>query len=138
MRAMRKKLNIFTLQLPIYTLFFIRNAFFNSASVLLNFPWIDLQMLLRCCLIHLSIIILWQFLYLLYLYISLDLRLFMSYLCALFFIFIFIFIMINRMNTDALVLLFIFENVFYFNWMITWIKNANNFEITKVQPQSGA
>ena len=46
--------------------------------------------------------------------------------------------MINRMNTDALVLLFIFENVFYFNWMITWIKNANNFEITKVQPQSGA
>ena len=62
----------------------------------------------------------------------------MSYLCALFFIFIFIFIMINRMNTDALVLLFIFENVFYFIRMITWIKNANNFEITKVQPQSGA
>ena len=49
----------------IYT-FFISNAFFNSASVLLNFSWIDLQMLLRCCLIHISMIMLRQFLRLLY------------------------------------------------------------------------
>ena len=48
-------------------------------------------MLLRCCLIHISIIILRHFLYLLYL----GLGLFMSYLCDLLFIFIFIFIMIN-------------------------------------------
>ena len=49
----------------IYT-FFISNAFFKSASVLLNFSWIDLQMLLRCCLIHISMIMLRQFLRLLY------------------------------------------------------------------------
>ena len=30
--------------------------FFNSASVLLNFFWIELQMLLRCWLIHITII----------------------------------------------------------------------------------
>ena len=38
----------------------------------------------------------------------------MSYLCDLFFIFNFIFIMINRMNTDALVLLRIFQCVVLF------------------------
>ena len=54
--------------------------------------------------------------------------LFMSYLYDLFFIFIFIFIMINRTNTDTLV---------HF-WMITWMKNVNNFQIGKVQPQSVA
>ena len=60
-------------------------------------------MLLRCCLIHRSIITLRRILYLLYLYPCLDLSLFMLYLCDLLFIFIFIFIMINPislMNTD--------------------------------------
>ena len=66
-------------------------------------------MLLRCYLIHIIIIILRHVLYLLYLCPCLDLGLFMSYLCDLFFIFIFILIMINRMNTDALVLLLIFS-----------------------------
>ena len=33
--------------------------------------------------------------------------------------FIFIFIMINRMNTDVLVLLLIFQNTTYYFWMIT-------------------
>ena len=46
----------------------------------LIFAWIELQMLLRCCLIHISFIILRHFLYLLYLYPCLDLGLFMSYL----------------------------------------------------------
>ena len=41
------------------TLFFISNAFFfNSASLLINFSWIELQMLLRCCLVRVSIILL--------------------------------------------------------------------------------
>ena len=95
-------------------------------------------MLLRCCLIHISIIILRHFLYLLYLCPCLDLGLFMSYLCDLFFIFIFIFIMINRMNTDTLVLLLIFQNMSYYFWMITWMKNLNNFQVAKVQPQVAA
>ena len=44
-------------------------------------------MLLRCCLIHISIIILKHFLYLLYLCPCLDVGLFMSYLCNFFFSF---------------------------------------------------
>ena len=58
----------------------------------------------------------------------------MSYLCDLFFIFNFIFIMINRMNTDALVLLRIFQSVSYYFWMITWMEIVNNLQMEKVQP----
>ena len=42
------------------------------------------------------------------------------------------------MNTDILVLLRIFQNMSYYFWMITWMKNANNFQIPKVQPQGVA
>ena len=38
------------------------------------------------------------------------------------------------MNTDTIVLLVIFQNVFYYFWMKTWMKNENNFQIAKVQP----
>ena len=78
--------------------FFISNTFFfNSASWLLKtFSWIELQMLLRCCLIHKNVI-LREFLYLLYLSPCIFLGLFLSYLCDLFFIFILIFMMITRL-----------------------------------------
>ena len=56
----------------------------------------------------------------------------MSYLCDLYLIFIFIFIMINRMSTDTFVLLLIFQNMQYYFWMITRVKNMNNFHIAKV------
>ena len=49
-------------------------------------------MLVACCLIHLSIIILWHILHLAYLVLCLGLGLFMSYFCDLFSIFIVIFI----------------------------------------------
>ena len=65
-----------------------------SPQCCLIFSWIELEMLLRCCIIHISII-LRRFLYLLYLRKCQDLGLFVSYLFS-FFIFIFIFIMINR------------------------------------------
>ena len=82
-------------------------------------------MLLRCCLTHISIIILRHFLYLLYL-------LLISYLCDLFFIFMFTF-------TDILLLLLIFQNMYYYFWIITGMKkNVNNFQTTKVQPQGVA
>ena len=42
------------------------------------------------------------------------------------------------MNTDTLVLLLIFQNMPYYIWMITYMKNVNNFQIAKVQPQSVA
>ena len=91
-------------------------------------------LLLRCCLILLSITILKRFLYLLYLHSCLDVG-----LCDLFFIFIFIFIMINRINTDALVLLLIFQNMpYYYFWITTWLKKVNNFQMANVQPQGVA
>ena len=61
----------------------------------------------------------------------------MSHLCDQFFIFIFIFIMING-NTGALVLLLIFQNMSYYFLMITLMKNVNNFQIAKDQPQGVA
>ena len=73
MRAKRKKLNIFTLQLPTFSL-------------------IELQMLLRCCFIHISIITVRHFLYLLYLCSWLDLGIYIISMWCIFFIFIFIFI----------------------------------------------
>ena len=66
-------------------------VYFNSAAVLLNFSWIELQMFLRCCWLRISITML---LHLLYLCPFLDLGLFMPYLYDLFFIFTFI--MINH------------------------------------------
>ena len=42
------------------------------------------------------------------------------------------------MNTDTLLILLIFQNMFYYSWMITWMKNVNNFQIVKVQPQGVA
>ena len=136
MRTMRKKLYIYTSAADLHS-FFKSNIFFNS-TVFLTFSWIELHMLLRCCLIHLSITILRDFLYLLYLYLFIDLSLYMSYLWALFFILIFIFIMINRMNTDILVLLLIFQNLSCYFWMITSMKKVNNFQIAKVQSQGDA
>ena len=53
-------------------------------------------------------------------------------------IFFFIFIMINRINTDAVVLLLIFQNMSYYFWIIPTMKNVNNFQIVKVQPQGVA
>ena len=75
---------------------------------------IELQMLLRCCLIHVGIIMLRYFLYLLYLCSCLELDLFMSYRCDLFFIFIFIFIIINRMNTEPCFFAYFLEYVLLF------------------------
>ena len=68
-------------------------------------------MLLRCCLIHKSIVIMRKFLYLLYLYPCLEVGPFMLYLCDLFSNFMFIFIVINRtiswIQTDFLFCLFL-------------------------------
>ena len=42
------------------------------------------------------------------------------------------------MNTDTPVLLLIFQNMSYYFWMIMFMKNVNNFQIAKVQPQGVA
>ena len=79
----------------IHAFFYKQRFFFQLSLCCLTFSWIELQMLLTCCLIHISIIPR-HFLYLLYLCPCQELGVFMSYLGDLFFIFIFIFIMINR------------------------------------------
>ena len=83
-----------------YKHFFSKQHLFSAQlQCCLNFSWIELQMLLSCCLIHIAIIILSHILYLVYLYPCLDLGLFMSYLCDLFFIPGLIFISINHISS---------------------------------------
>ena len=94
-------------------LFRLQRFFSTQLRCCLFFSWIELQMLLICCLIRLRMIKLRHYLYLLYLFPGLDLGLFMSYLCDLIFNFFFILIMINRMNTDTLVVLLIFQKMSY-------------------------
>ena len=42
------------------------------------------------------------------------------------------------MKTGTRVLWLICWNMFHYFWMITWIKNANNFQIVKIQPHGVA
>ena len=71
--------------LRLQAFFFKQRLFSSQPQCYLNFSWIELQMLLRCCLIHITIIILRLISYLVYLCPCLDLGLLMSYLCDLFF-----------------------------------------------------
>ena len=43
--------------------------------------------------------------------------------------------MTNRVNTETIVLLLIFQNMPCYFWIITWMKNVNNFQVAKVQPK---
>ena len=114
--------------------FFFEQSFFSTQpQCCLTFLWNEIQMLLRCSLIHISIIIVRHFLYLLYFCPCLDLSLIMWYLCHLFFILIFIFIMIDRiiswMQTHLIFCLFS---------IILWWRMWIIFQFAKVQPQSVA
>ena len=40
----------------------------------------------------------------------------------------------NFIKTDTLVFV-LFKIIFYYFWMKTWMKRANNFQIAKLQPQ---
>ena len=93
--------------------FFFRRSFFNFYRCLI-FSWIELQMMLRCCLIHITIIMLRHILYVIYLYPCLGLGLFMSYLNGLFFIFSLIFIVINSITSLKQTHLFFVHFLEYF------------------------
>ena len=72
--------------------FFISNAFFSTQpQCCLTFSWIELQKLIRCWLIHVSVVITRHF-YLADLCSCLGFGLFVLFFCNLFSIFIFIFI----------------------------------------------
>ena len=123
----------------IYKLLCKQGFFSTHRQCCLTFSWIELQMLLRCCL-YIIIIILRHILYLVYLCPCLGLNVFMSYLCDLFFIISIIFIMINSIISWIPTHLFFclyLEHAILF-WAITWIKGVNNFQIAKVQPQDAA
>ena len=116
------------------THFFISNAFFY-----LTFSLTELQMLLSCRLINISIIIVRHFLYLLYLCPCIDSGQFISYLCDLFFIFIFICIMINRLISWIQTHCF----AYYLKYALLFLddnvdEDVNNFQIVKVQPHGNA
>ena len=96
-------------------------------------------MLLRCCLIHKSIIILWHFLYLLYLCPFLDLGLFMLYY-VIYFSFSFSFsvwLFVEDHERRRICSSAYFLEYFLFFWTLTWMKNVNNFRVAKVRPQHG-
>ena len=120
-----KKLQILKLS-SIIRFFYGQRFFSTQPQCCLTFSWIELQMLLRCCLAYISIIRVKHFLYVPYLCPGLDLSLFMSYLCDQ----VFIFIMINRIyfiQTHLFLCL-----VFWMSYYL-WAKNVNNFQIAKVQ-----
>ena len=97
------------------------HAFFRSQPHCCStLPWIELQMLLRYCLI-------------------LGLGLFISYLCDLFCLCSLILVAINHITSFKQTYLFsahLLEYwIFYYFWMITWMKKRNIFQIAKIQPQ---
>ena len=82
------------------TPFFYMQRFFSIWSqCCLTFSWIELQLLRRCCLIPITIIIMRHILYLVYLCPYLRLGLFILYLCDLSFIFSLIFIVIHYITS---------------------------------------
>ena len=114
--------------------FYKQRVFSLQSQCCSTFSWIELKILLRFCLIHVTITMLRHILYLVYLCPCLGLSLFNFYPNDLFFILSLIFIVIyhitslNRRNC----FLYIFQNISYYFWMITWMKKANNFQIPKV------
>ena len=127
--------------LEIHALFYKQHYVSTQPQCCLTFSWIELQILLRYCLIkkdlHTETFFTSAVFDLLYSCPCLDLGLFMSYLCDLFFIFIFLLILINHYLTKKAHLVFFrhFLEYSYYSWMITWIKNVNIFQIAKVQSQ---
>ena len=94
------------------TRFFYKQSFFSTEPhCCLTFSQIELQFLLRCSFIHITILKLRHILYLVYSCPCLGLGLFMSCLCDPFFFFSFIFIVINHINSLEYALLFLNDNV---------------------------
>ena len=123
---------------PIYEMhaFLKATLFSTQPQCSLTSSWIELQMLLRRSLIHITIILLRPILYLVFFCPCLGLGLFMSYLCDLLFIFSLIFIVINYITSlkqTHLFFVYFLEYLLFF-WMKTWIKKGKNFQIEKVQP----
>ena len=97
-------------------------------------------MLLRCCLIHKTIILLKHILYLVYLCSCLGVGLLMSYLCDLFLIFSLIFIFINHITALKQTHLAFVQ---FLKYLLLSLddkvdEESEYFQIAKVQPQGVA
>ena len=79
--------------------FLISNMFSAQPQCCVTVSWIELQILLSYCLIHITIIITRYILYSVYLCPCLCLCLFRSYLCKIFFIFSLIFIVTDNASS---------------------------------------
>ena len=118
-----------------YTRVFRSNAQYQlttQSQFCLSFSWIEFQMLLRSCLIQITVIILRHILCVAYLSKCLGLGLFVIF--SLFFNVIYNIPSFKQMH----LFLYIFYNISYYFLMITWMKKANNFQIAKIQPQGVA
>ena len=83
-----------------YTLFYEQCFSSIQPQCCLTFSWIELQILPTCCLLHISIIILWEHIsYLVYFRPCLGVGPFMSHIGDLFFIFSLIFVAINSIKS---------------------------------------
>ena len=120
-----------------YTLFYKQSSFSVQPQSCLTFPWTELRMLLNTYNHHhtrtlfiftifvsmsrprsVCVVSMWSFFHF-------HLHFHYGWSC-------------NLINTDTLVFLLIFKNIPYYFWMMTWMKNVNNFQTAKVQPQSVA
>ena len=123
-----------------YTLFHEQRSFSMEPQCCSTLSCIELQMLLRCCLIHITIIILRHILYLVYLRPCLALGLFMSYLCDLFSIFCLIFVAINHITLfKPTYLLFVHFLEYH---LLFWDDNVDGkskfFQVAKIQLKGDA
>ena len=120
------------------TRIYYKLSFFSTQpQCSLTFSWIQFQMMLMCCLLHVTIIILRQILHLVYSSPCLYLFLLASNLCDQFLIISFIFIVLNNKSSHKKTHLFYahFLEYIILVWMMTWIKKVNSFQIAKVQLQ---
>ena len=112
------------------TRFFYKQRFFSTQpQCCSSFSWIELQILLTCCLVYNHHHTEKRFIF--NLFSSLDLVLFMSHLCDLI-----IFIMINNIISlsheyTGTCSFAYFSNKPYYFWMRMLMKNVNHFQIAK-------
>ena len=118
-----------------YTLFyFISNAFFSTQhQCWLTFSWIVLQIWLRCCLIHILIILIQFFIFSIFL--SMCRSIYFVSTWFIFFIYIPIVIIMNHIISLNQTHLFFAHFLDDYFLMITWMKKENKVQIAKVQPQ---
>ena len=101
-----------------YTVFYKRRLFSTWPQCCLTFLWIELQILLSSCLIHIAIIIVRHILYILYSCPCLGLGLFTWYICDLCFIssLIFIAILTSFKQTSLFLVHFLKKAPIIFGW----------------------